>query len=96
MSKQFIKDFLGKVSEVEQCDTNKNEACNILGELNENIDKMDLRFNANKEKVLENLDNLNNQKDCFICEAADGISMDLWEKWGRNNLKTNLKKSSED
>jgi hypothetical protein len=91
MSKEFIKAFLGKISDVEQCDTNKNDACNLVGELDENIDKMDLRFNKNKEKVLGSLDKLNNQKECFICGAADGISIELWDLWKRNKLNKNPK-----
>lgn len=87
MSKDYIKEFLAKFSNAENCDVKNSSACNITGDLNEKIDKMDLRFNKNKEKVLQNLDNLNNQENCFVCEATDGIFEDLSKKWKKNKLK---------
>jgi hypothetical protein len=87
MSKDYIKEFLDKFSEAESCDTSQNDACNIVGDLNDNIDKMDLRFNKNKEKVFKSLDNLNNQEDCNLCDASIGLFVDLSERWKKNKLK---------
>ena len=87
MSKDYLKEFLAKFSEVESCDSKENSACDIVGNLNNNLNKMDLRFNKNKEKVLTNIQKLQNKENCSACDATDGVFSDLANIWKKNKLK---------
>jgi hypothetical protein len=85
MSKDLIKEFLDKFSSAENCDSENSSACDILGDLNIDIDKLDLRFNKNKEKVAQNLQNLK-EDDCNFCDTTDYLFSDLADIWKKNKL----------
>ena len=91
----MLKDFFFKFSEAEGCDDKKSNACDIVGNLNRRVDRMDLRHNTNKEKIFNGLFELKETKDdCDYCGITDGLQIGLAEKWSRNKL--NLKPRDDD
>ncbi len=86
MSKDLIKEYLEKFKDAENCDNKNSSACEIVGNLQQNIDNIDLRFNNNKQEICNTIGLLNSQDNCTFCDTTDGLALALKDKWSKNKI----------
>lgn len=87
-SKADIKQFLDTMSssKFENCAISKSSACFAITDLNNRIDRLDLRKNRNKKEVFKSLDKLQNHDKCTYCREVDWLHVDLGNRWYKHKL----------